>query len=224
MVTGANQNKGRLEGGYSKMGALILLNQPRCLPVSGFVLDDGSFAVGRSTHCDFVLPHSTVSRRHAELRVAAMQVEVVDLGSRNGTFVNGTRIEAAMLRLLDVLQLGKVSFVLADRTNEDDCGSYFETASTRETRPSPLAASAIALLSAAQRRVLDLVLEGLVEKQIATRLKISRHTAHNHVRNIYRNLGVHSRAELLARFIWKSEADRPTGIHFGLPKSVDLLS
>lgn len=58
-------------------------------------------------------------------------------------------------------------------------------------------------LSEAQRRVLDLALTGLVEKQIARRLNISRHTAHNHLRNIYRILDVHSRGELLAQVLPK---------------------
>lgn len=176
-------------------GALFLRNEPRCLPVPGFELRNGAFICGRLPHCDLILPHSTVSRCHAELHVTDLKVEVVDLASRNGTFINGRRIDRDLLYLRDVLCLGKVSFVLSDDARgEDDCDPCVEVMSTLEVRASP-----ISLLSDAQRRVLDLVVEGLVEKQIAKRLKISPHTAHNHVRNIYRALDVHSRAELLAR-------------------------
>jgi DNA-binding CsgD family transcriptional regulator len=227
MVMAADGPNCRLKGGFSKMGAgtLILLNQPRCLPTPGFVLGNGTFTCGRSTQCDFVLPHPTVSRRHAELRVDGVRVEVVDLGSRNGTFLNGKRVKAEVIRLREVLQLGKVSFVLADGPSEDiDCESCRDTESAPEVQPLSNFTSPMSCLSIAQRRVLDLVLEGLVEKQIATRLKISRHTAHNHVRNIYRALNVHSRGELLARFVWKGDSDGPTAIRFELSKPADLLS
>ncbi len=194
-------------------GALILLNQPRCLPVPGFLLDEGTLICGRSSECHLVLPHETVSRRHTELRVAGFQVEVVDLESRNGTFVNGKRVQCATIRLGDTLAMGEVTFVLLDAADAHDDGeSRCETVSTREARPSLLSA-----LSAAQRRVLDLLLDGLAEKQIATRLDISRHTAHNHVRNIYRALDVHSRAELLAKLVVKDGADGVTGIRLVLP-------
>jgi DNA-binding CsgD family transcriptional regulator len=53
-------------------------------------------------------------------------------------------------------------------------------------------------LSGAQRRVLLLLLDGLSEKDAAERLTISPHTVHNHVRDIYSILNVHTRAELLA--------------------------
>jgi pSer/pThr/pTyr-binding forkhead associated (FHA) protein len=210
--------------GFSKMGAgtFILRNEPRCLPVPGFRLDDGSFVCGRSSECDLILPHPTVSRRHAALHVAGSEVEVVDLGSRNGIWVNGSRVESGTIRLGDVLAIGKVLFVLADAMNDDDdCGSCFETVSTREVRIPPKVDSPISVLSDAQRRVLNLVMEGLVEKQIATRLKISPHTAHNHVRNIYRALDVHSRAELLARLVWKDGAESITGIHTIVPRRAD---
>jgi DNA-binding CsgD family transcriptional regulator len=56
-------------------------------------------------------------------------------------------------------------------------------------------------LSPCQRRVLDLILHGLPEKKIAVRIHISQHTVHNHLRAIYRTLGVHSRSELLVRLL-----------------------
>ncbi len=65
---------------------------------------------------------------------------------------------------------------------------------------SPPAAADRLPLSAAERRVFDLILSGHAEKEVATRLEISRHTVHCHVRKIYRTLHVRrSRAELLAK-------------------------
>ncbi len=60
-----------------------------------FVLDDeGDYTLGRARACSCVLddPLSLVSRRHCRIKVHAPSVCVQDLGSRNGTQVNGTSI------------------------------------------------------------------------------------------------------------------------------------
>jgi DNA-binding CsgD family transcriptional regulator len=48
------------------------------------------------------------------------------------------------------------------------------------------------------RRVLDLLLTGDGEKQVAAKLGLSRHTVHQYVKTLYAALGVGSRGELLA--------------------------
>ncbi len=62
-------------------------------------------------------------------------------------------------------------------------------------------------LSPSLKKTLGLLLQGLSEKQIAHRRDLSRHTIHDHVKQIYRHFGVGSRAELLARVA--SGAPRP---------------
>lgn len=62
-------------------------------------------------------------------------------------------------------------------------------------------------LSPRRRQVLDLLLAGDSEKQIGSRLGITRATAHEHVSAIYRHFDVSSRAELMARFL--SQPSRP---------------
>jgi DNA-binding CsgD family transcriptional regulator len=62
-------------------------------------------------------------------------------------------------------------------------------------------------LSPAQRRVLAALLEGNSEKDVAARLKLSPHTIHNHVREIYARFGVHSRPELMARCLLSRPQD-----------------
>jgi hypothetical protein len=49
--------------------------------------------LGRSRYCDVVLAHDTVSRRHAEIRREADGCYVADLGSSNGTWIDGRRVE-----------------------------------------------------------------------------------------------------------------------------------
>jgi len=65
-------------------------------------------------------------------------------------------------------------------------------------------------LTPRQREVLQLLLDGLGEKEIAAKLMISRHTVHNHIKALHRAYGVASRGELLARlFRVESEAGSP---------------
>lgn len=56
--------------------------------------------VGRVADADLMIDDSTVSRRHSVLRIAPEGLEVEDLGSSNGTTLNGNRIDGA-IRLLD---------------------------------------------------------------------------------------------------------------------------
>ena len=53
--------------------------------------------LGRGTDCDLRLVDPGVSRHHAELRVEDDQVVLVDLGSTNGTFVNGQPVRRVAL-------------------------------------------------------------------------------------------------------------------------------
>jgi len=191
--------------------ALVLLSELHDQPVTRFSLTDGKFVCGRSPECDFVLFHRSVSRRHAEIEVTGTRIEVRDLDSRNGTFLNGNRIDSATLTLGHILGLGRISLLLTSEPPAlNEIEPELETASGRDlVLPEP-ADPRLPTLSAAERRVVDLVLEGLAEKQIARRLGISPHTVHNHLREIYRILEVHTRSELLVRLLPRSPGDETT--------------
>jgi FHA domain-containing protein/uncharacterized protein DUF1707 len=62
--------------------------------------------IGRSSGCQLVVGDDTVSRRHAELRVQDGRWLLRDLGSSNGTWVNGRRVIEAEVLPGDVVQLG----------------------------------------------------------------------------------------------------------------------
>ncbi len=69
--------------------------------------------LGRDAGCDVVLALRSVSRRHAELTVRGGVCVVRDLGSVNGTWVNGDRVLEARLRAGDHLHLGGLLAVVA---------------------------------------------------------------------------------------------------------------
>ncbi|MBK6693281.1 MAG: sigma 54-dependent Fis family transcriptional regulator [Myxococcales bacterium] len=68
----------------------------RARPV-GVRLKDDKVVVGSQPPCDLVLADSTVSRKHVELELVPEGVRVTDLGSHNGTYYLGQRIERAIL-------------------------------------------------------------------------------------------------------------------------------
>src|SRR5687767_1426846 len=68
--------------------------------------------VGRAPTSDVPVFDPTISRRHAELVTNDKGVEVKDLGSSNGTFLNGSRIENGLVHPGDTITFGKVAFKL----------------------------------------------------------------------------------------------------------------
>jgi adenylate cyclase len=68
--------------------------------------------VGRAPTCDLPVFDPTISRRHAELTSDGTVLLLRDLGSSNGTFVNGAKIEKGKARIDDLLAFGKVGFRL----------------------------------------------------------------------------------------------------------------
>ncbi|MEW8958502.1 MAG: DUF3662 and FHA domain-containing protein [Moorella sp. (in: firmicutes)] len=72
-----------------------------------FLLRPGKQVIGRHPACDFLLTDEQVSRRHCQLEESHQRVLVVDLGSRNGTLINGKRVERAFLTPGDCIQVGR---------------------------------------------------------------------------------------------------------------------
>jgi pSer/pThr/pTyr-binding forkhead associated (FHA) protein len=80
-----------------------------------FRLPAGSIkTVGRTARADFILDAALVSRIHCRLTAdKSDQLIVEDLGSTNGTLVNGRRIDRQVLKAGDTVTIGRVEFEVA---------------------------------------------------------------------------------------------------------------
>ncbi len=67
---------------------------------------DREVVIGRAEGVDITLADTRVSRKHVRVNVAGHQLMIIDLGSRNGTFVNGERVLRARLKEGDQLRVG----------------------------------------------------------------------------------------------------------------------
>lgn len=71
------------------------------------VLSPGRTTIGRRPYNDVVLEHPTASGEHAVVQVDGAHVFIEDLGSTNGTYVNGVRVQRHQLVSNDVIEIGK---------------------------------------------------------------------------------------------------------------------
>jgi hypothetical protein len=71
--------------------------------------------IGRSSECDIVVGDPNVSRRHAEVRKLGRGYSLVDLGSTNGTEVNGQRVTETSLMNGDVIGVGTTQITFERR-------------------------------------------------------------------------------------------------------------
>ncbi len=82
-------------------GVRLIANDGRSYPLS-----IGSTVIGRGDQANLRLPDVGISRRHARLDYDGAQVVLTDLGSTNGSMVNGQRISAVALNPGDMVQIG----------------------------------------------------------------------------------------------------------------------
>ncbi len=111
-VNGSRIGEEAIEGsalvslGHPAEGPVIACSDPRpASPQSGVT-------IGRDPGNDIVVDDLMVSRRHAEVVAADGSLEIVDLDSQNGTFVNGERILRSVIQLGDVVSVGGATLLL----------------------------------------------------------------------------------------------------------------
>jgi len=91
----------------------LLRTEQQADPPFAFRILPGSIkTIGRSSGAEFTVEAAMVSRLHCRLTAGATELEVMDLESTNGTFVNGSRVTKAALKEGDRLGVGRVEFVV----------------------------------------------------------------------------------------------------------------
>lgn len=110
------------------------------------------FVIGRARECDFVIDSNQVSRLHAQFDFDYQQVVIRDLGSTNGTFLNGERLQANKdyrLRASDVVRISNECTLIFD-----------DPATTHQLDPTEMSPAGLRLdESAAQVYILDNLLD-----------------------------------------------------------------
>ncbi len=91
------------EGAGGRVGALVLSDGKR-LPLS-----EATFTIGRLPDCDLKIEDALASRRHAEIRPEPDSYRLVDLGSLNGTTINGSKVQDHTLSDGDLIGVGAVA-------------------------------------------------------------------------------------------------------------------
>lgn len=82
------------------------------------VRSGGMKTLGRATRADFIVDAALVSRLHCRFTAGASgDLEVEDLDSTNGTFVNGERVKRARLAHGDRVRVGRVELEVAEALN-----------------------------------------------------------------------------------------------------------
>jgi pSer/pThr/pTyr-binding forkhead associated (FHA) protein len=147
-------------------------------------------SIGRAQENDVVLSNdSTVSRRHAMLERVDSGWRIRDLGSSNGTFVNGVRVGAHMrVNRGDRITVGDAVLVVKqEQTVADPILQTMRPTPEQQTGP---------IITQRERAVLRLLAVGSTDAQIAEQLMISVKTVHSHLDRIREKTGVRRRAEL----------------------------
>jgi hypothetical protein len=72
----------------------------------------GPMTIGRSAECDIAIPVEEISRRHALVKPNAYGLQIEDLGSSNGTYINNKRVQNGQLSPGDELRLDQVRLIL----------------------------------------------------------------------------------------------------------------
>lgn len=160
--------------------------------------------IGRSSSCEVRVDDGLVSRRHARIAVGEAGLAVEDLGSRNGVLVNERKIDGpTLLGHGDVVGVGRETFEVVDAVavEQDETQPGVRAVPLGDSDVDGARDTATARLdhlSDREREVLQLVVLGHTQKEIASRLGLSVKTVESHRTRLSHKLGCRTRAELVA--------------------------
>lgn len=168
------------------------------------LISDGEALIGRAPPATIVIESPSISKRHAMLRCEPHGLLVQDLGSTNGTFVNGSRIHEHCCSEGDLIQFATTVFRVTQRTR-----SHF--GDTLEGGALPYAESLLEFDQLMNGRGLLPVFQPIVSLQDSTILayELLARSAHQHLRNPQAMFGT---AALLGQECNLSEMMRREGV------------
>lgn len=158
--------------------------------------------LGRRKTNDIVIPEPGVSRIHAVLVRRHGAVLVEDLGSHNGTYVNGERV--VFMRQLhhgDLLQIGSTRALFEDSSAPVDEPTLVEQGGVLGPQA----------FTQRQIQVLRLAARGLANKEIAKRLSVSERTVKAYLSSVFDKLGVNNRSAAITTALRLGLIDLPGG-------------
>jgi len=136
------------------IGANFIVKEPSGA-VKTFPMRQDRFLIGRSDNCDLPIADSSVSGRHAEISRTDGDIKIRDVGSANGIYLNGERVEEAELFDGDVLRLGQTSIridVVGGRARADGGGLPLRTVALAVAGILVLAALAVGIGIAVRKK------------------------------------------------------------------------
>jgi DNA-binding CsgD family transcriptional regulator len=155
-------------------------------------LEGDTVLIGRNEGADLRLDIDGVSRQHARItRGGGRMVSLVDLGAKNGTWLNGERIDVGALHNGDLIQIGPAKLEVVVRRAGDSAAPTPGAESSTTAPPHERLG-----LSAREWEVAVEIAGGASNPEIARKLGITRRTVATHLERIYQRLDIHSRAEL----------------------------
>ncbi len=98
--------------------------------------------IGRINENDVILKDNAVSKKHAKLSLSKGMLEIFDLGSKNGTKVNGSVVDHKFLRHNDSIQMGNTEIIVSVQTDDEDKETHELDKTISFTKPSETAAFA----------------------------------------------------------------------------------
>jgi DNA-binding CsgD family transcriptional regulator len=157
------------------------------------ILAGGKLRIGRAPESDVRLAGEEISRAHAEIFLSGRAHVLRDLGSRNGTTVNGRPIAESTLRIDDVIQMGVWKGFVLPRSQVPE--PRLESVSGLDDRLG--VASRIWGLTAREKDVLGWIVDAKPNAVIAECLGITAKTVEVHLTRIYEKAQVDGRLDLL---------------------------
>jgi adenylate cyclase len=106
--------------------AQLILN-PGLVDERVYELSPGVLSIGRTKDNDVYVLHKSLSRQHARLEVSADGIVLVDLDSKNGTYVNGARVDRRSLSVGDTFRCGDLVFRIAGQAGGEKAREVLPT-------------------------------------------------------------------------------------------------